>query len=278
MKLRAVGGSAGASREVFASTTMNLSRPKNRCIFATFAAVAFTLATPAVHGANSVSSPNVYQNPFDSANSDVAPSSRHKATPVYPYELLIAGKSGWADASCVVDYMGRPLFAAPQGSSDPAFAKAIVAMVEASDYEPGKRGKHTVMAPLIEHYQFTGESSLDPEARRVLQALRAGTTGFTSASELDERPRAVRQQSPAYPRALKDDGLTGQAEIEFVVDHDGRVLFPRIVSATHEDFGWAAATAVSQWRYQPPTSNGKRVDTIMRVPVLFDAHKLASSD
>ena len=257
---------------------MTLSRLKNRCISAIFAAAAFTLDTSFFHGANQVSNPSVYQNPVDAAYAEVAPSARHRAAPVYPFDLLIAGKSGWADASCVVDYMGRPLFAAPQGSSDPAFAKAIVAMVEASDYEPAKRGKHTVMAPMIEHFQFTGETSLDPEARRVLQVLRSGTSGFTAAAELDERPRAIRQQSPAYPRALKDDGLTGQAEIEFVVDRDGRVLFPHIVSATHEDFGWAAATAVAQWRYQPPTSNGKRVDTIMRVPVLFDAHTLASSD
>ncbi len=259
---------------------MNLSRPKNRCFLAIFATAAgFATASPFAVGADQAAGSNVYQNPFDVAQKyDVVPAARHKVSPVYPYELLIAGKAGWADASFVIDYLGRPLFAAPKASSDPAFAKAIVAMVEASEYEPGRRGKHVVMSPLTEHYQFAGEESLDPEAHRILLALRGGTGNFAAASDLDERPRAVRQESPAYPRALKDDGLTGQAEIEFVVDREGRVLFPRIISATHEDFGWAAATAVSQWHYQPPTSNGKRVDTIMRVPVLFDAHKLAASD
>jgi TonB family protein len=77
---------------------------------------------------------------------------------------------------------------------------------------------------------------------------------------------------------MKTDGLTGQAEIEFIVDRDGRVLFPRIVSASHEDFGWAAATAVSQWRFNPPMRNGQRVEVRMSVPILFDAQKLASSD
>ena len=59
---------------------------------------------------------------------------------------------------------------------------------------------------------------------------------------------------------------------------DGRVLFPRIVSASHEDFGWAAATAVAQWKFNPPMRNGQRVDVRMVVPVMFDAQKLASSD
>jgi TonB family protein len=255
---------------------MNLSRSQNRCFLAIVVSVAGLTMNPVARAADA---PAVFQNPFEVAPKyDVLPSARRKVSPVYPYELLMAGKSGWADASFVIDYLGRPLFAAPKAASDPAFAKAIVAMVEASDYVPGRRGKHAVMSPQTEHFQFLGEESMDSEARRVLSELRNGGSNFTMASQLDERPRAVRQESPVYPRALKDDGLTGEAEIEFVVDRDGRVLFPRIISATHEDFGWAAATAVSQWHYQPPTSNGKHVDTIMRVPVLFDAHKLAAAD
>jgi len=211
------------------------------------------------------------------AKYEVAPVAKKKVVPVYPYELLVNGRSGWAEASFVIDYSGRPLFANPKRASDPAFAKSVVAMIEASQYVPGKRDKHSVMSPASERYQFAGEESLDADARRVLETLRHGGS-FAAATELDERPKAVRQDSPAYPRALKDDGLTGQAEIEFVIDHEGRVLFPRIVSASHEDFGWAAATAVAQWRFQPPQKGGHQVDAIMRVPILFDARKLASSD
>ena len=196
---------------------------------------------------------------------------------MYPYEMLMIGRSGWAEASFVIDYAGRPLFANPKNASDPAFAKALVAMVEANQYSPGKRDKHKVMSPASERYQFQGEASLDENARRILKTLRSGES-LSGVAELDSRPKALQQDSPVYPRALKDDGLTGQAEIEFVIDREGRVLFPHIVSATHEDFGWAAATAVAQWRFQPPQKDGQKVDAIMRVPILFDAHKLASSD
>ncbi|HEU5080241.1 MAG TPA: TonB family protein [Opitutaceae bacterium] len=207
---------------------------------------------------------------------DVAPAPKHRAMPVYPYEQLIQGRAGWAAASFVIDYTGRPLFTNPRASSEPAFAKSVVAMVEASEYSPGKRNKHSVMSPSQEEFQFL-EESFDADARRVLAQLRKGEK-FPAVSQLDERPHAVRQDSPAYPRALKDDGITGQAEIEFVIDRDGRVLFPRIISASHEDFGWAAATAVAQWKFQPPQLNGQKVEAVMRVPILFDAHKLASAD
>jgi len=209
---------------------------------------------------------------------DVAPVVRRKPLPLYPYEMVLAGKSGSTDASFVVDYAGRPLFAVAAGASDRAFAKAAIAMVEASEYSPGRKGTRCVMSPTSEHFQFDGEASLNPDARRVLGELRKPSPAILSLTQLDERPKVIEQISPAYPRALKDDGLTGQAEIEFIVSRDGAVLFPRVVSATHEDFGWAAAVAVAQWRYQPPLKGGRNVDVRMTVPILFTAQKLAEAE
>jgi len=209
---------------------------------------------------------------------DTAPIAKRKPLPVYPYEMVISGQSGSADASFVVDYVGRPLFTTSTVASDKAFAKAAIAMVEASEYSPGKKGTHRVMSPAREHFQFDGENSLDPEARRVLTELRKAKPEILLTTELDERPKVIKQVAPAYPRALKDDGITGQAEIEFIISRDGYVLFPRIISATHEDFGWAATVAVGQWRYQPPQKNGHNVEVRMTVPVLFTAQKLAEVD
>jgi len=197
---------------------------------------------------------------------------------IYPYQMLLEGKPGWADASFVIDYAGRPLFANPAGSSDPAFAKAAVAMVEANEFTPAKKGHHSTMTPTSLHFAFDGEATLDADARRVLAELRKPQPAICSLQELDQRPKVLSQDAPVYPRALKDDGITGQAEIEFVVSSEGKVLFPRIVSASQEDFGWAAAIAVGQWRFQPPTKNGQKVDVRMTVPVLFDARKLAAAD
>jgi len=170
------------------------------------------------------------------------------------------------------------LFTNPSGASDPAFAKAAVAMIEANEFAPVKKDKRATMALSSQRINFPGEAALDPEAKRILTELRKAQPSLCSQGELDERPKAIRQSAPVYPRAMKDDGLTGQAEIEFVVTANGKVLFPRIISATQEDFGWAAAAAVAQWRYEPPTKNGQKVDARITVPVLFDARRLAASD
>ncbi|MFT3782787.1 MAG: energy transducer TonB [Nibricoccus sp.] len=206
------------------------------------------------------------------------PVVKKKAPAIYPYEIVVNGKPAWADASFVVDYAGRPLFTVAASASDRAFARAAVAMVEASEYTPGKRGAYRVMSPANEHFQFDGELSLDPESRRILAELRKPNSTILPAADLDERPKLVKQVAPAYPRALKDDGLIGQAEIEFVISRDGTVMFPRIVSATHEDFGWAASVAVAQWRYQPPQKGGRPVAVRMTVPILFTAQRLAEAD
>jgi len=209
---------------------------------------------------------------------DVAPAPKRKVAPVYPYEMLLAGRAGWAEANFVVDFSGRPMLANTVGASDSPFAKAVIAMVEASEFAPGKRDKHPVISAASEKYTFSVEETLDSTARRILAELRKDTPAIPSVQELDERPKPIVMKAPTYPRALRDDGLTGQAEIEFVVDKEGRVLFPHIISASHEDFGWAAATAVAQWKYSPPQKNGEKVEVRMRVPILFDARQLAAAD
>ena len=208
---------------------------------------------------------------------DVLPQAKRRVAPVYPYEMLVAGRSGWAEADFLVDHSGRAQFTNPH-ASEREFALAMTAMVEASDFSPARKGKRPVMAPAIERYSFNGEASLDPEARRVLGKIRQSADSFIAASDLSERPVPIKQSTPIYPRGQKCDQQTGQAEIEFIISREGRVLFPRIVSASHEDFGWAAATAISQWRFQPPVKNGEAVDVRVKIPVIFDARQLAESD
>jgi TonB family protein len=59
--------------------------------------------------------------------------------------------------------------------------------------------------------------------------------------------------------------------IDFVIDRDGRARLPQIISATSEEFGWAAATAVAQWVFRPPLRGGQPVDIKVRIPFSFKA-------
>ena len=50
--------------------------------------------------------------------------------------------------------------------------------------------------------------------------------------------------------------------MDFLIDEEGRVRLPAVSRATNEaneELAAAAVTAVTQWRFEPPTAKGKPV-------------------
>jgi len=211
------------------------------------------------------------------SDGDAAPRAQASRAynPVYPYEALIAGRSGWAEISCTIDSAGRATFLRIVGASDPAFGSAFQADLEAVEFSPPRKNGRAVMSQLTERFNFPAHPALDAVAKEVLAELRKPEPAILSVDQLDKKPESIRQPRPAYPWVQRSDGASGQAEIEFIIDRNGRPLFPRIVSATQGDFGWAAVTGVLRWRYQPPVKNGEKVDARIKVTVTFDINKSA---
>jgi periplasmic protein TonB len=89
-------------------------------------------------------------------------------------------------------------------------------------------------------------------------------------ASLDAAPKARFQISPSYPYALKSAGISGEVVVEFVVDEQGRVRDPRIVSASHHEFESPSLSAVSKWRFEPGMRKNVPVRFMMRVPLSFN--------
>lgn len=193
--------------------------------------------------------------------------------PVYPYDALIAGRGGWAEISYTVDYSGRAILPTVDGASEKAFALAFQADIDSIEFIPPRRNGQPVMSLSKQRFEFPAQPALDAIAREILNELRKPKPNLCPVEELDSKPEALRKPPSAYPWVLRGDGESGKAEVEFVIDRNGRVLFPRIVSATHEDFGWSAATAVTRWRYKPPTKGGVKVDTRIKETIVYDINK-----
>jgi TonB family protein len=70
--------------------------------------------------------------------------------------------------------------------------------------------------------------------------------------------------------------LDGSRVTGFIVATDGHVRDPRVLKATHREFGVAALKAASQWKFRPGFKAGRRVNTRMEVPVIFDLQDAAS--
>lgn len=98
----------------------------------------------------------------------------------------------------------------------------------------------------------------------------AGPSIFTVVN-LDRVPRAMARPAPAYPAAMRRDGVTGDVTIEFVVGTDGSVLSAEAVRWSRHEFVEPAEIAVRKWRFEPGTVNGRKVRFRMAIPIEFYA-------
>jgi TonB family protein len=189
--------------------------------------------------------------------------------PVYPYDLLLKGERGSATVAFIVAASGSPSDVHVVAASEPEFGVALSAAVEMSTFSPPSVNGRSAPVPLVRRAEFppaaTGSNSGPDPVARLLAALQTGEVGNGSWLDAGLTPRY--QVAPRYPDALRKGGRpAGQAVIEFVVDRDGRARLPQIFTCSEPAFGWAAATAVSQWVFDAPRRQGRSADVRARVP------------
>ena len=88
-------------------------------------------------------------------------------------------------------------------------------------------------------------------------------------ADLDRIPEPIFQPAPIFPRHLKHEVTVAEVLVEFIVDAQGKVVWAKIVSASHSGFEDAAILGVSRWQFRAGMKNGKRVNTRMQVPLRF---------
>ena len=65
-------------------------------------------------------------------------------------------------------------------------------------------------------------------------------------------------------------GLTGQVEVDFVIDTEGRVVNPHVVSSNNPWFERPAIEAILQWQFTPAEYAGQKVSLRTRQLVIFN--------
>lgn len=113
-----------------------------------------------------------------------------------------------------------------------------------------------------------------PETFRGGRALAESIGKIFNLADLDRIPEPVLQSAPIYPLGLKRDGTAGSVRVQFVVDTEGRVLDAHAIGSTHEGFEEAAVNAVAKWRFRPGVRNGRKVNTRMAVPLVFELEEM----
>jgi len=203
---------------------------------------------------------------------DTPPEVQYVAPLVYPLPLLLAETSGSARVLFVVDQDGRVRYARVLESTQPEFGFALKASLESWRFRPAMRKGKPCLASLQIEQRFNSrnrETWTDRPTDNLLDRIRDGKEPFAGLAKLDRRPRALVHPNPVFPPDRQREGGAGSALIEFIIGADGVARLPSIVSADDPSLGWAAATAIARWRFEPPTQEGKPVEVRARIPMEF---------
>lgn len=209
---------------------------------------------------------------------DLPPSVETPVQVVYPFDAMLDGRDGTADVVFMVDEEGRVRDLNVRKASRPEFGHALAAAMATWRFKPAMKNGAPAPAVLARGQVFKVDEDhllLTPSARRLRAILKEEKERIVEYNQLDAPPQPIERIAPVYPE--KFSGKSGRAEIEFIIDREGRVQLPRIVSATEPEFGWAAATAVSLWRFEVPLRDGQAVDARARLPLEFTASAAASA-
>jgi len=85
------------------------------------------------------------------------------------------------------------------------------------------------------------------------------------------KPKVIHKPEPRYPEAARKDKLRGHVIVLAMVDHQGVPRAPMVMdmSPGAEELAAAAVDAVTTWRFEPATLDGKPVDVYLSITVHF---------
>lgn len=204
---------------------------------------------------------------LEPATVPILPKPRQLIEPVYPRTRLLAGQPGQAVIEFSIDEEGRTTDLAAPAGDHAEFGHALRAAVESWIFHPAQNETGPVAVRMRCAWQFDPDKR--PAEQRLVSRLQPGGAGIEGARGLDRPLEPVWRGVSVYPQAQPEPKTAGEALVECIIDQGGRVRLPLVVSATNEVFGWAAATAVSQWVFEPPVRNGQPTDVRVRIPVGF---------
>lgn len=125
-------------------------------------------------------------------------------------------------------------------------------------------------ASLLEQPDFSDvKVTVIPESFRGGKKLAEAIGSIFNLADLDRVPEPILQPAPLFPISMRREALTATVTIEFVVDTQGAVVGAFVLNSTNTGFDSAAVAGVSKWKFRAGIKQSRKVNTRMRVPILF---------
>ncbi len=93
---------------------------------------------------------------------------------------------------------------------------------------------------------------------------------FFDIRELDEKLRVLHFQPPEKPYNMRRNRVSGFTRVSFIVDKEGNVA--RVIGftdTTHKELESAVSKVIDQWKFTPPTKDGRKVKARVEQPIRF---------
>jgi TonB family protein len=207
---------------------------------------------------------------------DTPPKFRGVVIPVYPYELRRDRVHGKVKMAVAINLQGRVAAVKVLESDRTEFGLALTAAMEGFVFDPALKAGHPVPHVLNFEQNFDDSELGDDTGDELLSLEKKHPERIVAASALDTPLKPVSQRPALFPRTLAGKATEGEALIEILINEEGHVHLPRVVSTSDPAFGYSAVQAVSTWWFEPPQAAGKAVVTRARVPFRFSAPAAAS--
>lgn len=200
---------------------------------------------------------------------DTPPELKSVHIPVYPYALRRNKVKGKAKIGMLIDASGRVVKVTELEATHPEFSKALRAAVEGFRFEPAKLNGQPVLSLLGFEQEFDSRTPADSPGDDMLSLEKRSPEKIVPLNQLDAPLKPRSRRAPRFPLDLPADVVSGSVVIECLIDSTGRVRLPRVQTATHEAFGYAAVQAAGSWWFDPPLVKGKPVVARALIPFNF---------
>ena len=206
----------------------------------------------------------------------------HMIRAKYPKDALSTGKAGTVEIRAVVAPDGKTKELTPiQG--DPEFRTSALDAVRRWRFHPISKEDRAVETTYKVQVRFNpllreANSDLEveypqPESPRLPSAELSSDNRIPRASELGALPpKVIYQPEPEISEASRIKGDHGNVDIALVVGSDGVPRNLKIICSSVPDSDQNALDAVSQWKFEPATKDGKPLAVSIQVEVAFKQH------
>ena len=181
------------------------------------------------------------------------PKPRREVAPLVPDSLQHV--SGSVTIAVQLDNQGKITGTAVAKSSHEELNAATLSAVQQWEFSPAYVNGKAVPSSIYVPFEYVG--------RPMPVESVAPKPVVVDNSEL----KPLRQGSPNVPAALAE--LSGEVEIEFIVDSKGYVAEAKTLTATQPALGELARQTVLNWKFTPIVKNGVAVPVKVVQPIRF---------